>query len=170
MAGTQRPGAVSTKQQQIAELARQSPPRGFTSLNHYLDIPWLIEACYRTRGDGAPGVDGQTGADYGANLWGNLQSLLGRAKSGTYRAPPVRRVHIPKGPGSAETRPLGIPMVRAYCTPYQKPWEWVSCRWCGLVCLRPGAFQLLTCPPAYTTMLIVTTASSSAAGSVCVSA
>src|SRR6185295_12252899 len=31
-----------------------------------------------------------------------------RAKSGTYRAPPVRRVHIPKGTG-AETRPIGIP-------------------------------------------------------------
>jgi len=38
----------------------------------------------------------------------NLQSLLDRAKSGTYRAPPVRRVHIPKGTGQ-ETRPIGIP-------------------------------------------------------------
>ena len=63
MAGTQRPEPVSTKQRQIAELARQSPQRGFTSLNHYLDIPWLIEAYHRTRRDGAPGVDGQTGAD-----------------------------------------------------------------------------------------------------------
>lgn len=45
MAGTRRPGAVSTKQQQIAERARQSPQRELTSLNHYLNIPWLIEAC-----------------------------------------------------------------------------------------------------------------------------
>jgi retron-type reverse transcriptase len=54
-------------------------------------------------------VDGQTAADYEADLRGNLQGLLDRAKSGTYRAPPVRRVHIPKGTGGNETRPLGIP-------------------------------------------------------------
>lgn len=33
---------------------------------------------------------------------------LNRAKSGTYVAPPVRRVHIPKGDG-CRTRPIGIP-------------------------------------------------------------
>src|SRR5207253_8858362 len=42
------------------------------------------------------------------DLAGNLQSLEDRAKSGTYQAPPVRRVHIPKGTGG-ETRPIGIP-------------------------------------------------------------
>lgn len=78
-------------------------------MNHHIDLRWLHEAFLRTRRDGAPGVDGQTAADYAADLAGNLQSLLDRAKSGTYRAPPARRVHIPKGAGSAETRPLGIP-------------------------------------------------------------
>src|SRR5262249_60443467 len=34
------------------------------------------------------------------------------AKSGTYRAPAVRRVRIPKGPGN-ETRPLVIPTLEA---------------------------------------------------------
>ncbi|MGH7440673.1 MAG: reverse transcriptase domain-containing protein, partial [Polyangiaceae bacterium] len=62
----------------------------------------------RTRKDGATGVDGQTADEYAANLTANLQRLLERAKSGTYVAPPVRRVHIQKGKGD-ETRPLGIP-------------------------------------------------------------
>jgi RNA-directed DNA polymerase len=99
---------VSTKQQQIAKLAKQSPLMGFTSLNHHIDLRWLYEAYLRVRPDGAAGVDGQTVADYTANLQDNLRSLLERAKSGTYRAPPVRRVHIPKGTGP-ETRPIGIP-------------------------------------------------------------
>ena len=101
-------GTVSTRQQRIAELARQSPSMGFTSLNHHLDLLWLLQAHNQTRHDGAAGVDGQTGTDYAADLVNNLRTLLERAKSGTYRAPAVRRVRIPKGTGT-ETRPLGIP-------------------------------------------------------------
>jgi RNA-directed DNA polymerase len=110
MAGTQKPDPVSTKQQRLAELAKQAPHLGFTSLNHHLDLRWLAEAYDRTRKDGAPGVDGQTGEDYVLHFAANLTSLLDRAKSGTYFAPPVRRVHIPKGTGP-ETRPLGIPTL-----------------------------------------------------------
>jgi group II intron reverse transcriptase/maturase len=81
---------------------------GFTSLAHHIGLSWLLNAYQSTRKDGAAGVDGQTAADYEVDLLGNLRSLLERAKSGTYRAPPVRRVRIPKGT-SRETRPLGIP-------------------------------------------------------------
>jgi len=108
MLGASKPDPVSTKQQQIAELAKQCPEMGFTSLAHHIDLRWLYEAYLRVRPDAAAGVDGQTVADYTANLQGNLQALLDRAKSGTYRAPPVRRVYIPKGT-SGDTRPIGIP-------------------------------------------------------------
>jgi group II intron reverse transcriptase/maturase len=108
MAGASKPDPVSTKQQRIAELAKQSPQRGLTSLAHFIDINWLLQAFQGTRKSGAAGVDGLTASDYEGNLRANLQSLLDRAKSGTYRAPPVRRVRIPKGTGN-ETRPLGIP-------------------------------------------------------------
>jgi RNA-directed DNA polymerase len=108
MAGASEPDPVSTKQQRIAELAKQDPHRGLFSLAHHIDLRWLYEAYLRVRRDGATGVDGQTATDFSARLRDNLQSLLERAKSGTYRAPPVRRVHIPKGTGD-ETRPIGIP-------------------------------------------------------------
>jgi group II intron reverse transcriptase/maturase len=81
----------------------------FTNLAHHIDIAWLRKAYELTRKDGAVGVDGQTAADYELNLLANLQDLLNRAKSGTYVAPPVRRVHIPKAGSPGETRPLGIP-------------------------------------------------------------
>ncbi len=102
---------VSTKQKRIAALAKQSPEMVFTSLAYLIDIDWLKEAYRRTRKNGAVGVDGVTAEKYEQDLEGNLQSLLDRAKSGTYQAPPVRRVYIPKGGSSTETRPLGIPTL-----------------------------------------------------------
>lgn len=109
MADAQESGTVSTLRQRIAERAKQSPELGFTSLAHLLDLAWMCEAFQRTRQDGAVGVDGQTAEDYAKDdLLSKLADLLDRAKSGTYRAPPVRRVHIPKGTGR-ETRPIGIP-------------------------------------------------------------
>ena len=103
---------VSTKQERIAALARQSPQMAFTSLAYLMDLDWLKEAYRRTRKDGAAGVDGVTAEEYECDLEGNLRRLLDRAKSGTYQAPPVRRVHIPKGGSTTETRPLGIPTMR----------------------------------------------------------
>jgi len=99
---------VLTKQLQIAELAAARPEESFTSLNHYLDMDWMKEAYRRTRRESAAGVDGKTMEQYGKELESNLRDLIGRAKSGRYHAPPVRRVHIPKGDGK-ETRPIGIP-------------------------------------------------------------
>ena len=103
--------SVSTKQERIAALAKQAPTMAFTSLAHLMDMDWLKEAYRRTRKDGAAGVDGVTADEYEQDLEGNLQGLLDRVKSGTYRAPPVRRVHIPKGGSSTETRPIGIPTL-----------------------------------------------------------
>jgi group II intron reverse transcriptase/maturase len=79
----------------------------FRTLAHHIDVEFLRVAYEQTRKDGAVGVDDQTAADYATDLEGNLQSLLDRFKSGTYRAPPVRRVEIPKPDGT--TRPIGIP-------------------------------------------------------------
>jgi RNA-directed DNA polymerase len=108
MTATSSADRISTKLARIAELARQGPGMVFTTLFHHVDMDWMREAHRRTRKDGAVGVDGQDAAAFAVDLEGNLQRLLDAAKSGTYRAPPVRRVHIPKGDGS-QTRPIGIP-------------------------------------------------------------
>jgi RNA-directed DNA polymerase len=108
MKGTLRPENISTRLQRVAELAREAPELVFTTLAHHIDIEFLKEAFKRTRKNGAVGVDGQNAAKYAEHLDENLETLLNRFKSGSYKAPPVRRVHIPKGDGK-KTRPIGIP-------------------------------------------------------------
>lgn len=62
------------------------------------------------RAKGAPGVDGQTIADFEANVEDELTRLVHQLRTKTYQPQPVRRVTIPK-PGGGE-RNLGIPAVR----------------------------------------------------------
>jgi group II intron reverse transcriptase/maturase len=107
MAGTQSPVDITPKLQRIAELSRTIGDAALTTLAHHIDLNFLYEAYRRTRKGGAVGIDGQTAADFATDLEGNLRALLDALKSGQYRAPPVRRVYIPKADG--RRRPLGIP-------------------------------------------------------------
>ncbi len=96
------------KQQRIAQIAKQHSGEPITLLHHYIDKEWMKVAFTQLRKESAPGIDAQTVLEYSTNLEENITSLLGKAKSGKYKAPPVRRVEIPK-PGSTEKRPIGIP-------------------------------------------------------------
>jgi len=108
MTGVSEPEEISTKLQRMAELASKKDPKMvLTSLAQHIDLNWLIAAHRMTRKDGAVGIDGQTAKDYSLQLVDNLRGLLERFKSGSYRAPAVKRVLIPKGDG--KTRPIGIP-------------------------------------------------------------
>lgn len=97
-----------TKQERIAYRARTHPQEAFVSIGHYLTREWLEAAYHRTRKDGAVGVDGVTAQAYEQNLDENLERLSNLARSGKYKAPPVRRSYVPK-PGKKEVRPIGIP-------------------------------------------------------------
>jgi RNA-directed DNA polymerase len=109
MTGTSGREVISTRQEKLAELARIEPKLKLTMLAHPIDEAWMREAYRRTRKDGAAGVDGVRAAQYEADLEANRASLLERFKSGRYRAPAVRRVHIPKPGAAKKTRPIGIP-------------------------------------------------------------
>jgi len=110
MGGTPSPTTISTKQLELTQRATAIPEDALTTLAHFIDLDWLREAYRRTRKDGASGVDGQTAADYEQHLEENLSELLDRFKSGSYRAPPVKRVYIPKADGK-RLRPIGIPTL-----------------------------------------------------------
>jgi group II intron reverse transcriptase/maturase len=76
---------------------------------HLLTEDFLGECFKELERGKAPGVDGVTVKEYGANLEENLKDLVARLKSWRYRPQPVRRVYIPKAGG--KKRPLGIPVV-----------------------------------------------------------
>lgn len=69
-----------------------------------------FQAVKRKRG--AAGVDKVSIDMFAANREENLTALMRQLKTGTYRPLPLRRVYIPKGPGTTKLRPLGIPVVR----------------------------------------------------------
>jgi len=76
--------------------------------------PQLMRQAFRAvkRNRGAAGVDKVSINMFAANLEENLAALMRDLKTGVFRPLPLRRVHIPKGPGSNKLRPLGIPVVR----------------------------------------------------------
>ena len=76
------------------------------ALLHHITVPVLAEAFHSLKSDVAAGVDGMTWEMYAEGLEDRLIDLHGRLHRGAYRAPPVRRVEIPKPDGG--TRPLGI--------------------------------------------------------------
>ena len=102
---------MSTQLDQIATKARSDRKVRFTSLAHLLTPEFLRETWKQMNRRGASGIDGETTKEFEQQFDTRVQELCERLKRGAYRAPPVRRVEIPKGPGKVGTRPLGIPTV-----------------------------------------------------------
>jgi group II intron reverse transcriptase/maturase len=98
-----------TKQQRIAKAAQKHAGESLVSVAHHIDEGWMYCAYEWTRRDGAAGVDGVTAEEYERGLEEKLRNLVELLKSGTYRAPPVKRVYIPKAGSRTERRPIGIP-------------------------------------------------------------
>lgn len=83
------------------------------SLTGRITPPIMLQA-FRSvkRNRGAAGIDKVSIGLFEANRDENLHALMRDLKKGLFQPKPLRRVHIPKGPGSKEKRPLGIPIVR----------------------------------------------------------
>lgn len=70
--------------------------------------PELMRKAFQAvkRNRGAAGVDKVSINLFAANLEDNLTALMQELKTGTFKPLPLRRVHIPKGPGTTKLRPL----------------------------------------------------------------
>jgi group II intron reverse transcriptase/maturase len=97
---------VSSDLDRVRQVARKDRDGRFTALLHHVSVDRLREAYRAISPNAAPGVDGVTWRDYGADLEVNLQDLHARVQRGAYRAKPSRRVFIPKPDG--RLRPLGV--------------------------------------------------------------
>src|SRR6202789_4246261 len=102
---------VSTQLAQIVKKAKLDRKVRFSALAHLLTPEFLKETWGKMNRRGASGIDGETTTEFGSELDERVQAICAQLKAGIYRAPPVRRVEIPKGPGKIGTRPLGIPTV-----------------------------------------------------------
>jgi group II intron reverse transcriptase/maturase len=81
----------------------------FTNLLSLITPEVLWRSFHRLRRDAASGIDRVSWDQYGEDLLANIARLHERIRCGSYRAPSVRRVYIPKANGKC--RPLGIPTV-----------------------------------------------------------
>jgi len=99
---------VSTKLDRITAKAKSDRKLRFTSLAHLITPGFLKETWRQMNRRAASGVDGESGKEFERDLDQRVEALCARVRAGSYVAPPVRRVEIPK-PGKAEKRPLGIP-------------------------------------------------------------
>lgn len=99
---------METKLLRIAELAKSEPKMKFTSLTHLLNEQSLTQCHHELPNKKAAGINGTTKEQYNDSLEENIEDLVSRLKSKSYRPVPVRRMYIPKL-NSNKMRPLGIP-------------------------------------------------------------
>jgi len=101
---------MKTKLRHIAELAKARKEVKVVNVLYLLGDRVNLERCFGELKRGkAPGVDRVTMEEYEANLKENLEGLIARMKTWSYRPQPVQRVYIEKSDG--KKRPLGIPAI-----------------------------------------------------------
>ena len=97
-----------TGMNRILQLVDKHPNEPLQTLMHYINKTTLIEVHKRQETNKASGVDRVIKTTYERGLDENIDNLLARMKTFSYRPQPVRRTYIEKE-GKSEIRPLGIP-------------------------------------------------------------
>lgn len=90
----------------VREIARADKKARFNNLLNHITPELLQASFFDLKKSAAPGVDGETWAEYAENFEMRIVDLHTRIHRGTYRAQPSKRTWIPKLDG--KLRPLGI--------------------------------------------------------------
>jgi group II intron reverse transcriptase/maturase len=101
---------MATELERIAAKARCEPELRFTSLAHHVTRERVEKNLKKIPNRSAPGCDGVTVAEAKRDFDQWIEPMLQSVHQQGYKAPPIRRVYIPK-PGKQEKRPLGVPCV-----------------------------------------------------------
>ena len=101
---------METGLEQIAAKARSDTKFRFTSLAHHVTRERVWKNLQQIRYNSAPGSDGQSVSETKENFDVWIEPMLQSMHRRGYKAPPSRRVYIPK-PGKKEKRPLGVSCV-----------------------------------------------------------
>ena len=101
---------MATKLEEIAAKARRETSLQFTSLCHHLTREMMWENLKHIPPNSAPGIDGIDVKEAKETFENWIDAMLKAVHNQGYKAPPVRRVWIPK-PGKTEKRPLGVPCI-----------------------------------------------------------
>jgi RNA-directed DNA polymerase len=107
MDSTEIQNSTETKLKRIAWLSSKDPSKVFGSLIHHFNEESLRVCFTELQAKKARGADGVDKIQYGKNLDANLENLVRRMKTMSYRMGPVRQVQIPKDNGKG-VRLLGI--------------------------------------------------------------
>jgi retron-type reverse transcriptase len=112
---------IGEMQRKLSGWAEQNPERKFYGLFDLVcHMDWLrlaYEYVAQNAGSTTAGCDGVNVWKFEQDVEGHLHRLQELLQSDAFEACPVRRVYIPKANG--KVRPLGIPLLRSYCTPSQ---------------------------------------------------
>lgn len=93
----------------VAARARKSAKEQFNNLMHHLTPELIAKQLDKTTLKSATGIDGMTVEQARKNVGWLIRTPMEQIHKGQYKAPPVRRVYIPKA--DKERRPIGIPTV-----------------------------------------------------------
>lgn len=101
---------METKLVGIAAKARCNTELKFTSLCHHITRERVWESLKHTAKNSAVGADGVNATEARETFQDWIESMLQAVHRKGYKAPPVRRVWVPK-PGKSEKRPIGVPCI-----------------------------------------------------------